>query len=72
MKIEFDALVEGRHNNPFALLGLQRTKQGRVVRTLQPGAKSVDLIDGRGHKLAAMQRIHEGGLFEAPMPPRKR
>jgi 1,4-alpha-glucan branching enzyme len=72
MKTEFDALVEGRHNNPFALLGLQRTKQGRVVRTLQPGAKSVDLIDGRGRKLAAMQRIHEGGLFEAPMPPRKR
>ena len=72
MTTDFDALVDGRHNNPFSVLGLQRTKQGRVVRTLQPGAKSVDLVDGRGHKLAAMQRVHEGGLFEAPMPPRKR
>jgi 1,4-alpha-glucan branching enzyme len=72
MTTEFDALVDGRHNNPFSVLGLQRTKRGRVVRTLQPGAKSVDLVDGRGHKLAVMQRIHEGGLFEAPMPPRKR
>jgi 1,4-alpha-glucan branching enzyme len=72
MTTEFDALVDGRHNNPFAVLGLQRTKHGRVVRTLQPGAKSVDLIDGQGKKLAAMKRIHNGGLFEAPMPPRKR
>jgi len=72
MTTEFDALVNGRHNNPFAILGLQRTREGRVVRTLQPGAKSVDLIDRHGDTLAAMQRIHDGGLFEAPMPPRKR
>ena len=72
MNTEFDALVNGRHNNPFAILGLQRTRKGRVVRTLQPGAKSVELIDRDGNALAAMQRIHDGGLFEAPMPPRKR
>jgi len=72
MNTEFDALVNGQHNNPFAILGLQRTRKGRVVRTLQPGAKSVELIDRDGNALAAMQRIHDGGLFEAPMPPRKR
>ena len=72
MTTEFDALVNGQHNNPFAILGLQRTREGRVVRTLQPGAKSVDLIDPHGDTLATMQRIHDGGLFEAPMPPRKR
>ena len=72
MNTEFDALVNGQHNNPFAILGLQRTRNGRVVRTLQPDAKSVDLVDRQGNTLAAMQRIHDGGLFEAPMPPRKR
>ena len=71
-KKEFDALVDGRHNNPFAILGLHRTPDGRVVRTLQPGARSVDLVDQHGDKLATMRRIHDGGLFEAPMPPRKR
>ena len=72
MTTEYDALVNGKHNNPFAILGLQRTRKGRVVRTLQPGAKSVDLVDRHGDTLATMQRIHDGGLFEAPMPPRKR
>jgi 1,4-alpha-glucan branching enzyme len=66
------ALAEGRHNNPFALLGLHNTPNGRVVRTLQPGATAVDLVDGNGDKLAPMKRIHDNGLFEAAMPPRKR
>ena len=44
MKTELDALVEGRHNNPFAVLGLHTSGRGRVVRTYQPGAKSVDLV----------------------------
>ncbi len=69
---EINALAEGRHNNPFAFLGPHPTANGRVVRTLQPGAKAVDLVEGDGTKLASMRRIHDSGLFEAPMPSRKR
>ncbi len=69
---EIEALATGRHNNPFAVLGLHRGKSGRVVRTLQPGAKAVDLVDGKGNKIASMRRIHDNGLFEAPLPARKR
>ncbi len=69
---EIEALATGRHNNPFAFLGLHRGKSGRVVRTLQPGAKAVDLVDGKGNTLAPMRRIHDIGLFEAPMPARRR
>ncbi|MDH5455603.1 MAG: 1,4-alpha-glucan branching protein GlgB [Gammaproteobacteria bacterium] len=69
---EIEALATGRHNNPFAVLGLHRGKSGRVVRTLQPGAKAVDLVDGKGNRIASMRRIHDNGLFEAPMPARKR
>jgi len=72
MKTELDALVEGRHNNPFAVLGLQSSGRGRVVRTYQPGAKSVDLVERNGHKLATMRRVHKDGVYEAAMPPRKR
>ena len=66
------ALVAGRHNNPFAFLGLHKTRGGRVVRTFQPDATSVDLVERSGRKLATMKRTHPAGLFEAPMPPRKR
>ncbi|MCO4812550.1 MAG: 1,4-alpha-glucan branching enzyme, partial [Gammaproteobacteria bacterium] len=69
---EISALANGRHNNPFAVLGLHPTTNGRVVRTLQPGAKAIDLVKSDGSKLASMRLIHDSGLFEAPMPPRKR
>jgi 1,4-alpha-glucan branching enzyme len=69
---EYDALVAGRHNNPFSVLGPHSGPGGRVVRTLQPDAVSVQLVDGSGDKLADMQKIHDGGLFECPMPPRIR
>ena len=69
---QIDALVAGRHNNPFAFLGLHKTRGGRVVRTFQPDATSVDLVERSGRKLATMKRTHPAGLFEAPMPPRKR
>ena len=72
MKTELNALVEGRHTNPFAVLGLHKSGRGRVVRTYQPGARSVDLVERNGDKIAAMRRVHKGGIYEAAMPPRKR
>lgn len=69
---EFNALVDGQHNNPFAILGLHGSGENRVVRTFQPGAKAVDLVERDGSKLASMRRVHKGGLYEAPIPPRKR
>jgi 1,4-alpha-glucan branching enzyme len=43
-----------------------------VVRTLQPQASAVSLLDRRGRVLQRMERIHAGGIFEAPLPPRIR
>ena len=68
----FDALVGGRHNDPYAILGLHKAGGSRVVRTLQPQAQSVELIDVSGSVLSKMQRVHADGLFCAEMPPRKR
>jgi 1,4-alpha-glucan branching enzyme len=67
---QFQALAEGRHNNPFAILGPHREGGGRVVRTLQPQAASVELLDRRGNRLAGFSRVHPGGVFVAPLPPR--
>jgi 1,4-alpha-glucan branching enzyme len=61
------ALAEGRHSDPFALLGPHPTPDGYLVRTLQPAARSVDLRIPSTSELHAMRR-HEGGLFEVLLP----
>ncbi|MDH3531363.1 MAG: 1,4-alpha-glucan branching protein GlgB [Gammaproteobacteria bacterium] len=68
----YAALVQGRYYDPFSVLGLHRVGNLRVVRTLQPQAQNVDLVDGSGKLLAVMERVHPDGLFAAVMPPRKR
>ncbi|MGB5510361.1 MAG: 1,4-alpha-glucan branching protein GlgB [Woeseiaceae bacterium] len=69
---QYDALVAGQHDNPFAILGPHPSLHGRVVRTLQPGAVSVTLLETNGSKLAAMEKVHPGGVFLGPLPARKR
>ncbi len=69
---EFEALVGGRHSNPFAVLGPHKDRDGRVVRSLQPHAKSMQLVDDSGQTIAPMDRVHAGGIFEGRLPARKR
>lgn len=66
------ALAEGRHHDPFSLLGPQVESGQRILRTLQPQATRVLIVDSGGRVLAEMQRVHGGGLFIADMPPRIR
>ncbi|MHB1304213.1 MAG: 1,4-alpha-glucan branching protein GlgB [Acidiphilium sp.] len=61
------ALAEGRHGDPFAVLGPHHEGDGQIVRTLQPGARGVELLPASGQPIA-MQRIHDDGLFEAKAP----
>ena len=66
------ALVEGRYANPFALLGVHRERGKRVVRTLQPKAIAVQLINAAGEVLSELEPEPFDGLFAGPMPPRIR
>ncbi|WP_405222637.1 1,4-alpha-glucan branching protein GlgB [Lentisalinibacter sediminis] len=66
------AVADGRYHDPFSLLGVHRVGNLRVVRTLQPQAREVELIDAEGGHLATMERVHPSGLFTAPLPARKR
>jgi len=68
----FSAIANGRHDDPFAILGPHTTADGRFVRTFQPRARQIDLVDGDGETIASMQRVHAAGLFVAELPPRKR
>ena len=69
---QLDALAAGKNNNPFAVLGVHVEDDARVVRTFQPQAESVALIDAKGNLLADMERIHANGIFAVALPPRIR
>ncbi|WP_230532778.1 1,4-alpha-glucan branching protein GlgB [Microvirga roseola] len=58
------ALVEGRHGDPFSILGPHPAGGGSIVRVFMPGATSVELL-GRetGQHLTTLERVHQGGLF---------
>jgi 1,4-alpha-glucan branching enzyme len=61
------ALLEARHADPFALLGPHGSSAQRIVRSLQPGASSVDVIRRDG-SVIALQRIADAGLFAGSVP----
>jgi 1,4-alpha-glucan branching enzyme len=71
-KDQIDAVVAGKHDNPFAFLGIHLSGGQRVVRTFQPQAEAVTLVDAEGKELAPMERVHPSGFFTALMPTRKR
>jgi hypothetical protein len=65
-----EALAQGRHGDPFALLGPQREGEQWVVRALLPGARAVTALGPSGETLAAFRRVHEARLFEAEISER--
>ncbi|MBA4285318.1 MAG: 1,4-alpha-glucan branching enzyme, partial [Xanthomonadaceae bacterium] len=57
-----DALVRGEPVDAFAVLG----RHGGWLRTFQPGARAVEVIDaGSGASLGALHGRHGDGVFEA-------
>ncbi len=67
------ALLDARHANPFAVLGMHLEADGKLwVRVLLPGAKSVVVVDNNtGKNAATCKVIHGDGLFEVVVPRRK-
>ena len=59
------ALALGAHPDPFAVLGPQNTRDGRVVRAFLPGAVKVDILRrANGCLMASLEPGGEFGLFE--------
>lgn len=60
-----EALVEARHDDPFAVLGPHRGPNGPLVRALLPGARRVELWSrDKKERLGALVAIDARGLFE--------
>ena len=68
---EVEALVAGRHSDPFAFLGMHRASAGIYVRAMLPDAERMVVIDATSGEIAAQgERIHPAGFFVASMPDR--
>ncbi len=65
---QITTLIQGRHNDPFAVLGPHRGDTGWVVRTFQPQADSVELLGAEDRPIATLQVIDPAGLFAAEIP----
>ncbi|HEY1797209.1 MAG TPA: 1,4-alpha-glucan branching protein GlgB [Stellaceae bacterium] len=59
------AIVEARHSDPFAFLGMHSEGGGIVVRAFLPEAEAVSIVDARGKVAAEARRVHVDGFFEA-------
>ena len=69
------AIVEGRHGNPFAVLGMHQANPEEVVsvRVFWPGASSCNVIDtATGKQVASLQCLDPTGFFAGPVPRRKK
>jgi len=69
---ELDALASGRHSSTFAVLGSHPIdNNSTLIRTFQPKAAHVDLIDADGNP-QPMNKVHDHGVFETvaarPLP----
>jgi 1,4-alpha-glucan branching enzyme len=56
------AIIDGRHADPFNYLGLHVEDDQPVVRVFLPDASQVKVLDAAGH-VSELPRIHDAGLF---------
>src|SRR5438105_10887454 len=61
---EVEAIVAGRHGDPFAVLGLHRVGGDWLARTFVPGAETIEVVDLSGAPSGILERRHEAGFFE--------
>jgi 1,4-alpha-glucan branching enzyme len=59
-----EALVQGRHGDPFSVLGPHVVAGTRLVRAFVPGAESVEIVErATGFAIGTLQRLHPEGLW---------
>src|SRR5690606_32079768 len=64
---EIEAILEGRHADPFAVLGIHKLSTGFHVRCFIPGAEDVAVFALDGTRLGELKQRHPAGFFEGPV-----
>ncbi|WP_374942684.1 1,4-alpha-glucan branching protein GlgB [Sphingomonas sp.] len=62
-----EALLEGRHDDPFSLLGMFPAEEGSFARVWIPGAETAEAHALDGASLGTLARVDDSGLFEGPI-----
>jgi len=69
---QVEAIVEGRHDDPFSFLGMHQTATGICVRAMLPAAQEMAVVESATGKIAAKGvRTHRDGLFVATSADRR-
>jgi len=67
-----DALREGRHGDPFAVLGMHETDEGVIVRAFLPQAHRVAIIDAASAQTVTdLPLVDPDGFFAGVIPQRR-
>ena len=72
-KEEMEAIINGDHSNPFAVLGIHKDKGSKEVfiRAYQPNSRSMELLDSNGTSLGQMTKLDNRGFFQINLGPRE-
>jgi 1,4-alpha-glucan branching enzyme len=61
-------LQQGRHSDPFSVLGPHSADGRTVVRAFQPRVLALDVVDARNEVIAHADRLANSDVFEAVLP----
>jgi hypothetical protein len=62
---DVEAILRGRHGDPFRVLGMFAEGGAVVVNVFAPDAAEVTLLDAGGKPCAELDRVHPEGFFHA-------
>ncbi len=65
-KEELNAVIQGNHSNPFAVLGIHKNKGTKEVyiRTYLPQTKKIELLKKDGSSLGEMTKLDDRGFYQ--------
>jgi 1,4-alpha-glucan branching enzyme len=69
---DVEAIVSGRHGDPFSVLGVHEADGRLVARCFVPHAELVTAFTLQGKKAGELARVHDAGFFEGKLTIRKR
>jgi 1,4-alpha-glucan branching enzyme len=69
---DVEAIVSGRHGDPFSVLGVHEADGRLVARCFVPHAEFVTAFTLQGKKAGELARVHDAGFFEGRLTIRKR
>ncbi|MDQ0314254.1 1,4-alpha-glucan branching protein GlgB [Amorphus orientalis] len=69
---DIEAIVTGRHGDPFSVLGAHREDGRWTIRAFLPDARRVVAVSATDNReLGELERIHPAGFYAGPIPNRE-